>query len=221
MIYFIQCGENGLIKIGYSYSPEKRLSELQTGSPIPLKILTTIPGDIDSEFKLHKQFDDFRANGEWFYPVKPVLDFIKLSSNKVFIPSRNKIFALDNSMIAKPQLFDLTLNQLVSTPPQNGRGEYHRIMMEHFTRLYDSGLAKRLINESIHLVKTKEAMVAFMNSDYAKEYTCLNKENEKKVASISPAYKKWRTQIIESAKNQEELDKFCDELLLEFPDLFD
>ena len=105
MIYFIQEGENGLIKIGYSHSPERRLAKLQTGNPKPLKIIMTLDGDLDFESVLHQKFDDFRADGEWFYPVKPIREFIKLNNIEIFKMERNKIFALDRTKIQQPALF--------------------------------------------------------------------------------------------------------------------
>ena len=42
MIYFLENGDDGHIKIGYAKHPTRRLKELQTGSPYPLKLLCTI-----------------------------------------------------------------------------------------------------------------------------------------------------------------------------------
>lgn len=63
--YFIG-GDEGLIKIGYSYSPEERLKALQLGSPIELRILATAPGGAARERAYHDQFAAMRVRGEWF-----------------------------------------------------------------------------------------------------------------------------------------------------------
>lgn len=65
--YFIQAGD-GQIKVGIALHPEKRLRELQTGSPTPLKLLGTIAAGRTVEALLH---DTFKAQGhhligEWY-----------------------------------------------------------------------------------------------------------------------------------------------------------
>jgi hypothetical protein len=60
-IYFIQSGEDGPIKIGFSNQPDRRLPELQTGNPRAL-----IPGDTSVERQLHTRFEPARIRGEWF-----------------------------------------------------------------------------------------------------------------------------------------------------------
>lgn len=76
-VYFIQSIDGGLIKIGYSNNPTKRLRELQLGCPIELCILgIVLDADIDKEYEYHKLFDDFRIYGEWFSPAPSFLEFI-------------------------------------------------------------------------------------------------------------------------------------------------
>jgi hypothetical protein len=65
-VYLIQLGENGPVKIGRGNSPEQRLRELQTSSPIELRLLGTRPGGARAEAELHKQFSANRIRGEWF-----------------------------------------------------------------------------------------------------------------------------------------------------------
>lgn len=76
-IYFIQQGDDGAIKIGYSTNPEKRLKSLQTGSAYPLKMLLTIEGSEDQEKALHDQFAAYQLQGEWFRPVDALLAAIR------------------------------------------------------------------------------------------------------------------------------------------------
>lgn len=66
-VYFIEAVGLGKIKIGVSRNPQKRLVELSTGSPVPLKLLATIPGDVRREKELHAKFGHARVDGEWFY----------------------------------------------------------------------------------------------------------------------------------------------------------
>lgn len=64
-IYFIG-GDVGHIKIGVSRSPHSRLAGIQTGSPIPLRILATVTGGFDEERAYHARFAAHRVQGEWF-----------------------------------------------------------------------------------------------------------------------------------------------------------
>ncbi|WWT39894.1 hypothetical protein [Microcystis phage Mwe-JY08] len=60
----------GHVKIGISGSPLKRLRTLQTGCPLPLRIvfLMGVPDRlaIKIERAAHKALADYRLNGEWF-----------------------------------------------------------------------------------------------------------------------------------------------------------
>lgn len=66
MIYFIRDTSSDFVKIGYSYEPENRLKQLQTGSVARLEIIVVIPGDMTEEKALHKKFIDYRVRGEWY-----------------------------------------------------------------------------------------------------------------------------------------------------------
>jgi hypothetical protein len=74
MIYFIQAGEGGPIKIGYSRDALKRIANLQAASPVLLSALAIIPGEIRDEFALHRRLQSERLHGEWFRPSDAVLD---------------------------------------------------------------------------------------------------------------------------------------------------
>jgi hypothetical protein len=55
IVYFIQAGENGPVKIGYTYEPEKRLIAMRV-----------VPGNRYGERRLHQHFAHLRIRGEWF-----------------------------------------------------------------------------------------------------------------------------------------------------------
>ena len=70
-VYFIRCGFHGPLKIGVAANVEKRLSDLQVGNHVELRIIAKIPckGRKDAyriENKLHKRFKEQRISGEWF-----------------------------------------------------------------------------------------------------------------------------------------------------------
>lgn len=73
-VYFIQVQGGGPVKIGWSVDVHERLSELQTGCPLPLEIRRTIETtDRTLEKRIHQYFKDLRIRGEWF-DVDPELD---------------------------------------------------------------------------------------------------------------------------------------------------
>lgn len=78
MIYFIQSGNNGPIKIGHTTkNVEQRVRSLQTASPYPLKIIGLIEGDVTLEQIIHKKLSKFRLRGEWFKCKPEVLKLIE------------------------------------------------------------------------------------------------------------------------------------------------
>ncbi len=80
-IYFIQEQNNseGLIKIGLSGKPQRRLKSMQTNSPVLLEIFVTLPGNEQLEEKLHEMFAENRIRGEWFKPSQKLIAFIDLA----------------------------------------------------------------------------------------------------------------------------------------------
>jgi hypothetical protein len=83
-IYFIQQGNAGPIKIGYTkYDLYARFKRLQTGNPLPLRVLAIIDGaDTRTEISLHTRFSSCRLNGEWFAPTEELIKFINEIRNR-------------------------------------------------------------------------------------------------------------------------------------------
>jgi len=65
-LYFIQTSNQGMIKIGRSINPEKRLKQLQTGNPFKLKLIHVFYNEGNKEKFLHEELKTFRLKGEWF-----------------------------------------------------------------------------------------------------------------------------------------------------------
>lgn len=60
-------GASGHLKIGWTRKdPEKRISELQIASPVPIRLVIHVPGDHRYERMLHAVFQHLRVNREWF-----------------------------------------------------------------------------------------------------------------------------------------------------------
>lgn len=100
MIYFILADdEKKRIKIGRtSCDVEKRLAELQTGCPIPLKVLFEMEGSARTEAKWKRRFLFHKCStggDEWFDPVPKLLFAIMEKLHEVY---DSRIAALDDEL---------------------------------------------------------------------------------------------------------------------------
>ena len=68
MIYFIQAGDNGAVKIGFAKDVKKRFAALQTGNHETLKLLKEIAGEEELEQEIHLLVNRYRVRGEWYTP---------------------------------------------------------------------------------------------------------------------------------------------------------
>ena len=78
IVYFIREGYFGRIKIGITdwKHRNRRLRQLQTGSPDKLYPLGYIIGGRKKEKWLHRKFKHAHVRGEWFRPTLDLLWFI-------------------------------------------------------------------------------------------------------------------------------------------------
>ncbi|MEV7282654.1 GIY-YIG nuclease family protein [Streptomyces sp. NPDC093111] len=80
-VYLIGSTDSSLVKIGWTDNPNRRLRDLQTGSPVVLQLLAVFEGGPIVEAELHRRFADKRRHGEWFDlgpdPVAVVSPFVK------------------------------------------------------------------------------------------------------------------------------------------------
>jgi len=81
-IYFVLAEEVGRIKIGKSLEIENRVSQLQTGSPIELKLVCLLDLSDKYEGILHEFFKEDRVHGEWFEYSEDIKAFIELAERK-------------------------------------------------------------------------------------------------------------------------------------------
>jgi predicted Zn-dependent protease with MMP-like domain len=65
---YILKAENGLYKIGKSRSPQTRVNNIRTASPVKIEVYRVFMSTeySDTEIRLHELFADFREIGEWF-----------------------------------------------------------------------------------------------------------------------------------------------------------
>lgn len=72
--YIARNPETGLLKIGRSVDPARRMEALKTGAGVLPEMLLVVDRDIEGE--LHKQFARLRAYGEWFKDDGSIAEFI-------------------------------------------------------------------------------------------------------------------------------------------------
>lgn len=82
VVYFIQNGDQGRVKIGFSERHAFRLSTLQGATPDALTLIGTIPGNAKLEKKMHERFKEQRIHPrrEWFRVEGKLAAFLKTLS---------------------------------------------------------------------------------------------------------------------------------------------
>ena len=78
MIYFIQQGIAGPIKIGKTEDMKSRMHDLQVGNPDQLRLVGVQDRD---EITLHIKYRDHRLRGEWFKASQEIVDYINQLDN--------------------------------------------------------------------------------------------------------------------------------------------
>lgn len=66
MIYFVQAGVNGPVKIGYAKDVAARVTALSTAHYEELRILAVVTGNRYDEKAFHDKLENARMRGEWF-----------------------------------------------------------------------------------------------------------------------------------------------------------
>ncbi len=96
MIYFIQRGPDGPVKIGRAVDVQQRLRTLQTSSPEPLRLLLVIAGSSEREREVHTALVGSRMSGrcEWFHPTPDLFELIERIREPEFEVHGLKAFAV-------------------------------------------------------------------------------------------------------------------------------
>ena len=85
MIYFIQSGESGPVKIGKADDPVSRLSSLQVGSPDQLHIRAVLDVHDSVEGHLHSVLGNCRIRGEWFDTNELIVNIAMATAQAGFV----------------------------------------------------------------------------------------------------------------------------------------
>lgn len=92
-VYFFGSREDNLVKIGYSSNVHKRFISIKTSSGRDdLKISAILPIEQEDnlriiELELHKKFETYRENGEWFEFSSEIRKYISEIKDKIIIQS--------------------------------------------------------------------------------------------------------------------------------------
>jgi hypothetical protein len=87
LIYFIQAGSAGPIKIGMSRDFDRRLTVLSCAHYRRLRVLGLVDATSGLEGEIHSLFSDIRMRGEWFRPEAWLLAFIRKVSTLEYGPA--------------------------------------------------------------------------------------------------------------------------------------
>lgn len=68
IVYFLQCGKGGPVKIGWSTDGWGRVLSIAMGMPHRMAFVSIVVGGRQLERRLHQRFKRYRLNGEWFKP---------------------------------------------------------------------------------------------------------------------------------------------------------
>lgn len=96
-VYFAQRdGTAGLIKIGKSGNPEKRVRSLATAAAAPVHLLAAVPGWVIREDEAHRAVARSRVIGEWFEPDLAVQELMRrvVAAHEQWSPLRQRIEAI-------------------------------------------------------------------------------------------------------------------------------
>jgi hypothetical protein len=123
MIYFMQRGSNGPVKIGTAVDPQKRMRTHQTSSAEPLGLLLVIAGSTKREAEIHAALIDSHISGEWYNPTSELFALIEQLREPEFEVHGIKAFAVlrrrDASSPTSPCPF-------CGEPHSHGEGDGHR-----------------------------------------------------------------------------------------------
>lgn len=87
-VYFIKpIGMDGPIKIGHSFSPDRRRETLALWSPFPLEIVAEYDGTPATERQFHTLFVGQHVHHEWFTPTPALVAVIASINDGSFDPA--------------------------------------------------------------------------------------------------------------------------------------
>jgi hypothetical protein len=105
-------------KIGRAQDVDRRLAQLQTGSPVALEVVLEVPFAGWTEPVLHTAFVAYRTEGEWFRSAGPVIRFVEqMWSRRAWRLDRGEEIGATDVLACVAYALDPTL---VAYVPENG-----------------------------------------------------------------------------------------------------
>ncbi len=124
MIYFLQQGKDGPVKVGKSVDPHARIRSLQTGSSEPLRVLAFAPGDERRESEIHRRLKPHRIRGEWYQPSPDVFALIaEIQTPEYKVLDARAYAVLRRSSVGSPT----RPCPFCGIPHSHGEGDGHRV----------------------------------------------------------------------------------------------
>lgn len=78
-VYLFRRSYGGAYKIGFSTAFQRRLKQVRAEQADPnVEIITWAPGTMKDEARLHREFQQSRADGEWFFLDSAALDQLRI-----------------------------------------------------------------------------------------------------------------------------------------------
>ena len=108
-VYFILAADAGLVKIGRSNCPERRLRDMTPYSPVTLELLGSIEGPARLERQIHTLLIEHHSRNEWFAWCGVVQSHVKAlldgSFDHTLLPQRaRKAWVLDKAQARLDQM---------------------------------------------------------------------------------------------------------------------
>ncbi len=94
MIFFIQVGDDGPIKVCESSIPEKWLKAQQRRFADELQIIQRIYATEESKAEIKAALRKFRIKGDWFEPGPEVLSFIRKIKEPEYLKGKQQAIAI-------------------------------------------------------------------------------------------------------------------------------
>jgi len=76
-VYFLLSHDRRLVKIGKSWNPRTRITNIRTMNPHELTVLLIVAGYTRVEYWLHRRLRSQRSHGEWFCFHGPVIEVVE------------------------------------------------------------------------------------------------------------------------------------------------
>jgi hypothetical protein len=173
VIYFVQSGNDGPIKIGYTSDVARRINKMQCDTPHKLHVLGVLDAEQNTEKELHSRFAPFRYRAEWYNPEQELLDYAKEHMEPYADPN------------AEPSAIQIAINL---AKVKQGNGGVKELTSGDVARIYGVNECNvRRWCESGKLAATKLGHIWVIDSEALKEFKRPKRGRPFKAGESTPA----------------------------------